>query len=171
MCSSLHGTHWIVLGDFNVSRRVEESIGGCSKISCAIEEFNDCLQSSKLDELRFSGFLHTWCNKRSNSCIFKQLDRVLVNNDWHFKFANFEVIFLPPSISDHCPSVVKLGLQGIMKNLLFKIFHFLMDMADFLPLVKRFWLEQVHGTVLYKLCSKLRNLKQALKTLNNKEGD
>ncbi|KAK3189547.1 hypothetical protein Dsin_029108 [Dipteronia sinensis] len=172
MCSSQHGSPWIVLGDFNVSRSVGESIGGCSRISGAMKEFNDCLQSLELDDLRFSGFLHTWCNKRSNSCISKKLDRVLVNNDWLVKFENFEAIFLPFSISDHCPSVVKLGLQGIKKNPPFKIFNFLTDGADFLPLVDRCWWEQVHGTMQYKLCSKLRNLKKVLETLNNdKVGD
>ncbi|KAK3204563.1 hypothetical protein Dsin_018609 [Dipteronia sinensis] len=89
MCSSQHGSPWIVLGDFNVSRSVGESIGGCSKISSAMEEFNDCLQSSELDDLRLS---------------------------------------------------------------------------DFLPLVERCWREQVHGTMQYKLFSKLRNLKKVLKT-------
>ncbi|KAK3189472.1 hypothetical protein Dsin_029033 [Dipteronia sinensis] len=167
MCSSQHGSPWIVLSDFNVSRSVGESIGGCSRISGAMEEFNDCLQSLELDDLRFSGFLHTWCNKRSNGCISKKLDRVLVNNDWLVKFENSEAIFLPPGISDHSPSVVKLGLQDIKKNRPFKIFNFLTDRADFLPLVDRCWWEQVHGTMQYKLCSKLRNLKKVLKTLNN----
>ncbi|KAK3193244.1 hypothetical protein Dsin_024554 [Dipteronia sinensis] len=100
-----------------------------------MEEFNDCLQSSKLDDLRFSGFLHT-------------------------------------CISDHCPSLVKLGLQGIKKIHPFKIFSFLIDRADFLPLIERCWREQVIGTMQYKLCSKHQNLKKVLKTLNNdKVGD
>ncbi|KAK3193257.1 hypothetical protein Dsin_024567 [Dipteronia sinensis] len=172
MCSTQHGSPWIVLGDFNVSRSVGESIVGCSRISGAMLEFNDCLQSLELDDLRFSGFLHTWCNKKSNGCISKKLDRVLVSNDWLVKFENSEVIFLPPSISDHCPSVVKLGLQGIKKNHPLKIFNFLTDRADFLPLVDRCWREQVHGTMQYKLCSKLQNQKKVLKTLNNdKLGD
>ncbi|KAK2655059.1 hypothetical protein Ddye_008111 [Dipteronia dyeriana] len=165
MCSSQHGSPWIMLGDFNVSRNVGESIGGCSRISGAMEEFNDYLQASELDDLRFSGFLRTWCNKRSNCCISKKLDRVLVNNDWLVKFENPEAIFLPPSISDHCPSVIKLWLQGIKKNHPFKIFNFLTDRADLLPLVERCWREKVHGTLQYKL----QNLKKVLKTLNNDE--
>ncbi|KAK3204560.1 hypothetical protein Dsin_018606 [Dipteronia sinensis] len=113
-CSSQHGSPWIILGDFNVSKSMGVSIGGCSRISGAMEEFNDCLQSSELDDLRFTGFLHTWCNKRSNGCISRKLDRVLVNNDWLVKSENSEAIFLPPSISDHCPSMVKLGLQELI---------------------------------------------------------
>ncbi|KAK3193240.1 hypothetical protein Dsin_024550 [Dipteronia sinensis] len=72
----------------------------------------------------------------------------------------------PHSISDHCPSVVKLGLQGIKKNCPFKIFNFLTDRSDSLPLVERCWQEQVYGTIQYKLCSKFRNLKKALKAPN-----
>ncbi|KAK3229975.1 hypothetical protein Dsin_001856 [Dipteronia sinensis] len=86
MCSSQHSSPWIMLGNFNVFRSVGESIGDRSRILGAMEEFNDCLQSLELDDLRFLGFLHTWCNKRSNGCISKKLDRVLVNNDWLVKF-------------------------------------------------------------------------------------
>ncbi|KAK3226009.1 hypothetical protein Dsin_005871 [Dipteronia sinensis] len=172
MCSGLHDSPWIVLGDFNVSMRVDESIGGCSRISCPMEEFNDCLQSLELNDLHFSGFLHTWWNWSSSGCISKKLDRVLVNNDWLVKFENSEAIFLPPGNADHCPFMVKLGLQCIKKNRPFNIFNFLTDRADFLPLLERCWREQVLSTMQYKLCSKLRNLKKVLKTLNNdKVGD
>ncbi|KAK3229959.1 hypothetical protein Dsin_001840 [Dipteronia sinensis] len=106
LCSNQQGSPWIVLGDFNVYRRVDESIGGCSRITVAMEDFAECLQASELDNLRFSGFLHTWINKRSNGCISKKLDRVLVNNEWLVKFENSEASFLPPSISDDCPARV-----------------------------------------------------------------
>ncbi|KAK3184872.1 hypothetical protein Dsin_032158 [Dipteronia sinensis] len=75
-------------GEFNVCRRVDESIGGCSRITVAVEEFAECRQASELDDLRFLGFLHTWCNKRSNGCISKKLDRVLVKNEWLVKFVH-----------------------------------------------------------------------------------
>ncbi|KAK2652852.1 hypothetical protein Ddye_012708 [Dipteronia dyeriana] len=106
MCVFQHGgTPWIIVRDFNVSRRVQESVGGSSKISVAMEKFDNCLQSVELDDLRFSGFLHTWCNKRSNGCISKKLDRVLVNKERMAKFEHSEAFFLPPSISDHIPSL------------------------------------------------------------------
>ncbi|KAK3218480.1 hypothetical protein Dsin_012450 [Dipteronia sinensis] len=43
--------------------------------------------------------------REATGCISRKLDRVLLNNDWLVKFENYEAIFLPPSISDHCPSV------------------------------------------------------------------
>ncbi|KAK3204732.1 hypothetical protein Dsin_018778 [Dipteronia sinensis] len=112
MCSIKHGTSWIVLVNFNVSRRVNESVGDFSRISLAMEEFNDCLLSYELDDLRFSGFLHTWCNMRSSGCISKKLDRVLVNKEWMAKYEHSEAIFLPSSISDHSPFLVKPGSQA-----------------------------------------------------------
>ena len=172
ICSDQQDTPWMVLGDFNVSRRVNESVGGSTRISSAMEEFNDCLYVSELDDLRFSGFLHTWCNKRSIGCISKKLDRVLVNKEWMAKFEHSEAIFLPPSISDHSPSLVKLGLQGNKKNCPFKFFNFLTEREDFLPLVESCWQENFHGNMQFQLCSKLRNLKKVLKSLNkNTVGD
>ncbi|KAK3225497.1 hypothetical protein Dsin_005359 [Dipteronia sinensis] len=135
-----------------------------------MDEFEDFLQATELDDLRFSGFFHTWSNKKSNdNCISKKLDRVLVNDAWLGKYTNLESIFLPPSISNHSPSLVKLGLQGRRKNCPFKFFNFLMEREDFLPLVKSCWQEQVHGTMQFKLCSKLRILKKALKSLNKNQ--
>ncbi|KAK3221996.1 hypothetical protein Dsin_009021 [Dipteronia sinensis] len=167
LCSNQQGSPWIVQGNFNVCQRVDESIGGCSRITVAMEDFAECLQASELDDLQFSGFLHTWCNKRSNGCISTKLDRVLVNNGWLVKFEHSEASFLPSSISDHCPSVVKLGLLGNKKNCPFKFFILLTDREDFIPFVESVWQKQVHGTMQFKLYSKLRNLKKALKTLNN----
>ncbi|KAK3189580.1 hypothetical protein Dsin_029141 [Dipteronia sinensis] len=119
------------------------------------------------------GFFHTWCNKRSNDdCISKKLDRVLVNDAWLGKYTNSVASFLPPIISDHSPSLVKLELQGRRKNCSFKFFNFLTEREDFLPLVESCWQEQVHGTMQFKLCSKFRILKKALKSLNkNRVGD
>ncbi|KAI9157247.1 hypothetical protein LWI28_019183 [Acer negundo] len=131
-----------------------------------MEEFNDCPYVSELDDLRFSGFFHTWCNKRSIGCISKKLDRVLVNKECMAKFEHSEAIFLPPSISDHSPSLVKLGLQGNKKNCPFKFFNFLTEKEDFLPLVESCWQENFHGSMQFQLCSKLRNLKKVLKSLN-----
>ena len=141
MCANLSaGTHWIVLGDFNVVRGVHDTSGGSLRRSTTIDEFKDYLQAAELDDLRFSGFFHTWCNKWSNDdCISKKLDRVLVYDAWLGKFMNFEAIFLSPSILDHSPSLVKLGLQGRRKNCPFKFFIFLTQWEDFLPLAKICW--------------------------------
>ncbi|KAK3225430.1 hypothetical protein Dsin_005292, partial [Dipteronia sinensis] len=66
----------------------------------------------------------------------------------------------------------KLGLQGRRKNCPFKFFNFLTEREDFLPLVESCWQEHVHGTMQFKLCSKLCILKKALKSLNkNQVGD
>ena len=40
----------MVLGDLNVSRRVNESVRDSSHISLDMEEFNDCLCVSELDD-------------------------------------------------------------------------------------------------------------------------
>ncbi|KAK3221975.1 hypothetical protein Dsin_009000 [Dipteronia sinensis] len=60
ICANLSaGTHWIVLGDFNVARGVHDTIEGSSRRSVAMDEFEDCLQATELDDLRFLGFFHT----------------------------------------------------------------------------------------------------------------
>ncbi|KAK3218473.1 hypothetical protein Dsin_012443 [Dipteronia sinensis] len=89
MCANLSaGTPWIVLGNFNVARGAHDTIGSSSRQSAIMDEFEDCLQAAELDHLRFSGFFHTWCNKRSNyDCISKKSDRVVINDAWLAKEA------------------------------------------------------------------------------------
>ncbi|KAK3225849.1 hypothetical protein Dsin_005711 [Dipteronia sinensis] len=50
MCANLSaGTPWIVLGDFNVARGVHDTLRGSSRRSAAMDEFEDCLQATKLE--------------------------------------------------------------------------------------------------------------------------
>lgn len=162
------GVPWIVLGDFNVARRTLDSYGSSSSISPAMVEFEDCLQRCGLDDLRFSGLFYTWCNKRSDGdCISKKLDRVLVNDVWLTDFPNSEAVFLPPSLSDHSPSLVRMGLPRKRRKCPFKFFNFMSEREEFIPIVQNCWNRQVHGTLQFQLCTKLRMVKNALKTLNN----
>ena len=46
---------WIVLGDFNVVRKPEETLGGNLHWSDACEDLDRCCAEIQLDDLRFSG--------------------------------------------------------------------------------------------------------------------
>ena len=103
---------WVVLGDFNAIRSLQENEGGQKRWNSAMEEFDRCLQDSEFIDLRYLGIQFTWRNKRGgHGCVVRMLDRVLVNERWHLTFQQAMAEFLPLGVSDHSPIVVHLGLQ------------------------------------------------------------
>ncbi|XP_059288673.1 uncharacterized protein LOC132042062 [Lycium ferocissimum] len=71
---------WMVGGDFNVIMHEEEKIGGLLVYPAEYEDFAFCMNSCELSEVEFKGSPFTWWNGRAgHDCIFKRLDRILVN--------------------------------------------------------------------------------------------
>jgi len=70
----------LVGGDFNVILSDEEKIGGFLVLPQEYEDAAFCINSCELYDIRFTGSPFTWWNRRSDAeCIFKRLDRVVVN--------------------------------------------------------------------------------------------
>ncbi|XP_059314087.1 uncharacterized protein LOC132064926 [Lycium ferocissimum] len=68
-------------GDFNVILHEEEMIGGFPVHQTEVEDFAFCKNSCDLQDIDFRGSPFTWWNGRAvEDCIFKRLDRILVNN-------------------------------------------------------------------------------------------
>ncbi|GAA0175584.1 hypothetical protein LIER_28729 [Lithospermum erythrorhizon] len=73
---------WIVIGDFNVIRSVEEAKGGKVTDRAAISEFNDCLSTVGLMDFPHEGCRFTWNRNWEEKSILRVLDRVVCNNAW-----------------------------------------------------------------------------------------
>ncbi|KAL0282287.1 UNVERIFIED_CONTAM: hypothetical protein Sradi_7265500 [Sesamum radiatum] len=74
---------WCVLGDFNAIVDSSEASGRAVEFGASMAEFRDCISSSALLHLPFTGCPFTWhnCSEGSRS-LWKRLDRVLVNETW-----------------------------------------------------------------------------------------
>ena len=57
--STILSTPWLVVGDFNMIRHPTECIGGATEWPYYLEDLNECCQDSLLEDLRFTGRLHT----------------------------------------------------------------------------------------------------------------
>ena len=81
--SCFNARPWILMGDFNVIRNIDENHGGVNRRCNAMDDFESCIQAAELMELRYSGIFYTWTNNSHNeACIARKLDRVLVNGNW-----------------------------------------------------------------------------------------
>ena len=73
---------------------------------------------------------------------------------------------LPGKHSDHSPCVVSLFGELDRGASSFKFFNMWVQHESFLDLVSNSWSMRVEGTTMYRLCKKLKALKDPLKALN-----
>lgn len=89
------------------------------------EDFVFCLNSSELFDTKFKGKPFTWWNWRAaDDCIFKRLDRILINQEWLGLFINVEVEHLVRKRSNHGLLVVLCGGQAAHNIKPFKFMKF-----------------------------------------------
>ncbi|XP_071694395.1 uncharacterized protein [Rutidosis leptorrhynchoides] len=71
---------WTILGDFNASIGVDESTSGASRMTIAMREFKECIDTLQVEDLNYPGINYTW-NQSPNEMngMLKKIDRVLVN--------------------------------------------------------------------------------------------
>ncbi|XP_015169816.1 uncharacterized protein [Solanum tuberosum] len=83
---------WIIGGDFNVILNEEEKLGGLEFSPNEAIDFAAFISSGALSEVRWLGSKFTWWNGRiEEACIFKRLDRILVNQAFLDVFPSSEV--------------------------------------------------------------------------------
>lgn len=162
---------WVLSGDFNVCLDVNEKVGGNIHWNRDMEEFRDFTLKLGITDLRFSGHLLTWWDCNCNSPRYRKLDRVMINPGWMHLFDSSSATFLNRGISDHSPAVTELGLAKCFLPKPFKFFNFLCGHNLFLPTVAKCWSTNIHGNPWFILTSKLKLVKQALKTLNSDVGN
>ncbi|XP_074270956.1 uncharacterized protein LOC141594869 [Silene latifolia] len=159
-------TNWIVLGDFNIVRSLEERIGPNPPFLTEIMAFNQCLLDCSLDDAHSFGLEHTWTNKREPTArIWSRLDRVLLNSDWLIQFPITHVQVLPSGISDHSPLLVEVK-NGYKVRRQFSYLNCWEDHKDYRDSVTAAWNLPVKGNHIFRLFTKLKNVRSNLVSLH-----
>lgn len=156
-------TPWVVGGDFNVILNEEEKLGGLDFTHLEAADFAHCINECALIEVKFVGSKYTWWNGRiGEACIFKRLDRILVNNAFSDIFPNLELEHLIREGSDHAPLhlVCKSDPNHIIKP--FRFLNFWIKHKGFMEVVKKNWVINFAGCPFIEMHAKMRNLKSAL---------
>ncbi|KAL2235617.1 UNVERIFIED_CONTAM: hypothetical protein Sindi_1293900 [Sesamum indicum] len=138
---------WLVGGgDFNTVRNLNEVCGILGDIRMAMEEFNAGIQEAGLLPLPMQGEWYTWHNCcTTTGSLWKQLDRILINDRWLARFPTSSYHCLTPRTSDHSPLVLY-----IHNN---KMEH------------------EVVGVPMYAVSRKLKALKPVFKQQRRNKGD
>lgn len=165
------GKEWCIVGDFNTYLSDAESSGPPPRDHRKISDFRDCLNTLGVTDLQYTGEFYTWRDCSLHQPLLRKLDRVLVNDQWLLRFDMSRAQFLPRGLSDHNPAAVCLGLprERIFKP--FQIFQHLLDHPQFSEIVSDAWTDSVHGSPWYVLTTKLKRVKEGLKSLNGSFGN
>ncbi|KAK9665053.1 hypothetical protein RND81_14G087100 [Saponaria officinalis] len=157
---------WIILGDFNVVRDVQERISESAPALTDILAFNACLLRCGLDDLKGLGCSLTWTNKQDgNKRVWSKLDRALVNGSWLADYLSSSANFLPSGISDHSPCIVSI-FEDKKRPPRFNFLHCWVNHPSYIDVVQSAWNISTGGTAMHKFFAKLRNVRYALRQLH-----
>ncbi|GJT92153.1 RNA-directed DNA polymerase, eukaryota, reverse transcriptase zinc-binding domain protein [Tanacetum coccineum] len=137
-CVLVNGEPWAVLGDFNVTIKVEECSNSFNVIDKDMEVFRRVLCNLELEDITSYGMFYTWIQKRMNpeAGILKKLDRILGNASFPSSYGSCFANFLPYMTSDHCPATLIYTDVKAIKPRSFRFMNFLTDKPGFLSTVK-----------------------------------
>ncbi|XP_035539652.1 uncharacterized protein LOC109020983 [Juglans regia] len=155
-------------GDFNVIWSDIERCGGRLRNRVAIDEFNRWIHQGGLLEMNSQGGKFTWCNGQQGlSRAWAKLDRVLLDANFLSLFSTAHCLYLPRTTSDHCPMVIEFLSDPFSYGPPpFRFQQMCVEHPDFMTLVQKVWSESVIGSGLFKLATKLKKLKVALRVWN-----
>nr|GEV48177.1 hypothetical protein [Tanacetum cinerariifolium] len=137
-----NGEPWVIMGDFNVTLKVEEHSNGSSAPS---NEMN------KQDYMRVAAgrYFFRVVSRGNPQCkTLKKLDRIMISEAFMDKFHASSGMFLPYMISNHSPTVLKIPNEMAKKSKAFRFSNFVTDKREFIPIVKKAWEAEVDGHMI-----------------------
>ena len=162
---------WCVCGDFNTVLSIHEICGGREHWTPEMQQFKDCVCDAGLSELRTTGELFSWTNRRPFDPVLKRLDRVLVNKQWITSFASSQAFVKTRGIMDHSPIIVNVTANSEKITKGFQFFNFMIGLEGFRDAVTTAWGEPLYGDPMAVFWRKLKGVRGKLVELNRKHGN
>ena len=160
------------MGDFNTMLFPHDGVGGSSRRNNDMEDFFLCLEDVEIFDVTYTGIQYTWCQKPSGGCgINRKLDRVMANTDFLSLYADANAHFLPRSVSDHSPGLLRFNGGCGRKPWGFKFDNMVATHPSFLHTVANSWSMQVVGSALFVFLKRLKGLKRPLRILRSHFGE
>ncbi|XP_074289100.1 uncharacterized protein LOC141614240 [Silene latifolia] len=161
---------WMIGGDFNAIMDGHERIGGAPVTNAEIRPLYQVVHDCQLADLSAKGSFYTWNNKHEcGTKVYSRLDRILINADWLLCFPDSFTHFLPEGVFDHCPGIVNFELPCQRRGQPFKYFNMWSLAPRYKDIVKSGWDKTYHGSPMYCVVKKLKDLKVGLKKLNREQ--
>jgi hypothetical protein len=162
-----HYGPWLCIGDFNMILSQSDKYGGKPYASSSIDVFHGFMDSFGMIDLRFSGNLFIWTNRRRNHHLIKErLDRGIANPLWVQLFPHYSVQHLPTHSSDHNPILLNTIPTDLTLPYPFRFEEFWTFDPSCGSTISSAWINHIAGSPQYILTKKLKSTKSALKSWN-----
>lgn len=96
-------TPWLVCGDFNTFRTLDNHPGRSQPMLSALQDFNDCIEYCALMDLPFHGTRYTWTDGHGLGQVWRRLDWIFINSLFQDAFDKLSLTHLPRISSGHTP--------------------------------------------------------------------
>ncbi|KAL2931378.1 Alanine--tRNA ligase [Bienertia sinuspersici] len=133
------------MGDFNCVMHMEERIGSIVRAN-KMQDMSTYLEDCGIQDLPQGG--------------------VLANDKWVDHFPKATTLFMTEGISNHCLAILILDNSIREGKRLFKYFRMWQQPKDLKQKLNLVWCRQQNGIAMYRLSTKLKQVKAVLKALN-----
>ncbi|XP_071902759.1 uncharacterized protein [Coffea arabica] len=158
---------WCIGGDFNVILAPHEKRGGRPFAIAEGMEFMSFMEDAGVFDVGFSGANFTWSNnRRGRARVSKRLDRFLVNGACLDISNVISVLHLARHPSDHAPLKISFTDRSDHTPCPFRFLNVWTTKPELLEVIRHAWNQDVGGSPLRVLCSKLLATRRAIQTWN-----
>eukprot|EP00253_Pinus_taeda_P017843 PITA_17843 len=160
---------WIAAGDFNMITKLEEKVGGRSRLEPEVEHFKDFIQRASLIDLPFCNGTFTWSNHSGGKHeIASKLDCFLISDNAVHLGGDLTAEILAHSGSDHWPIVLHWQRPGNKTKRPFRFEGFWLTHPAFKDFIRNTWSSFLppEGTKMFQLQQKLHFIKGHIKQWN-----
>eukprot|EP00253_Pinus_taeda_P011982 PITA_11982 len=160
---------WIIGGDFNLIRSLDEKKGGLRRRDHFMDSFNDVIEELRLVDIQSINGVYTWNNRRGGkNQIASRLDRFLVSEAIMKLDVFVEAKILPYLGSDHWPIRLEIDIKRIQGKRPFRLEAFWLRDPDFIKKVEEWWgnCTSKGRNRMHTFQLKLKSLKSQIKRWN-----
>lgn len=162
-------TDWLVLGDFNLIRKLEDRNRPGGDIN-EIFRFNEAISQLGINEIVLQSRKNTWSNMQP-APLLQKLDWVFTSSSWAISYPNTSINALDMIPSDHCPCVVSISTM-IPRNKVFRFENYWLKHQDYQNTLTQSWgnspnIEDAAKRITAKLKFLRKNLREWQASMQN----
>lgn len=127
---------WLLGGDYNVVADSREYFRRSQLAMGLVLGFRNLIDDCYLMKLPSIGGNYTWTGVRSQSRVWKKLDRILINPAWLSSYPLSSISVLSRTYFDHAPLLLEVELQAPIVSKPFRFHKFWLTRLNFRDIVR-----------------------------------
>lgn len=157
---------WMIGGDFNTFRTLDDHDGRSNPSLTTLQDFNDCIETCSLMDPPFTGSRYIWVDGRGLGRVRRRLDWLFLNSSFHDIFNDMQLQHLPRVTSDHTPLLFICRINTVEGRRSLCFLDSWLLHPDFHTYIQNAWASYPTTGGMYGFYSKLFRLKKDIQRWN-----